>query len=122
MRNIKILACLFFSFLFTEGFSQKIKSVELGKKFTLKLGETVKVGDSLEITFNGNTHKSVMAGGPESPLGFAFTYLFAAKEKFEDDHWEYGKAPYTWVNHKYKFTVYSCDYGTKVEMKVDRTR
>jgi len=121
MRAIKfkILLSLLFSLLCICGFSQKLKSVELGKKFTLKLNETVKVGDSLAITFNGNTHKSVMAGGPESPLGFAFTYSFAGK-KVGDDHWEYEKAPYTWVTNKYKFTIYSCEYDSKVEMKVEK--
>ncbi len=95
-------------------------AVKLGEVFNLKLKDSRKVGDSLTITFEGNSHKMVSADGPESPLGFAFTYLFG-KKKVEDDHWEHGKAPYKWKSNGYLFTVLSCEYDNWVKMQVERT-
>ncbi len=93
-------------------------AVKLGETFNLKMKDTRMVGDSLKITFEGNSHKMVAADGPESPLGFAFTYEFSGK-KTADDHWEHGKAPYKWKKGGYLFTVLSCEYDNWVKMRVE---
>ncbi len=117
--NLKHLLFLFVFTLPIFGFSQtKLPAAyKLDEKFKIKLNETVKVGDSLQITFTGNTHKDVMAGGPESPLGVAFVYDFG-KGKVSDEHWEYDKPPYIWKRKGYIFKVYKCEYDNWIEMKV----
>jgi hypothetical protein len=117
--NFKKLIYLFIFALPLIGISQtKLpKTYKSDEKFKIKLNETVKVGDSLKITFVGNTHKDVMAGGPESPLGVSFTYDFG-KGTVNDEHWEYNKPPYIWKRKGYIFKIYKCEYDSWMEMKV----
>lgn len=117
--NLKHLLYLFIFVLPFIGVSQtKLpKSYKSDEKFKIKLNETVMVGDSLKITFVGNSHKDVMAGGPESPLGVSFIYDFG-KGIVNDEHWEYDKPPYIWKIKGYVLKIYKYEYDSWMEMKV----
>jgi hypothetical protein len=89
------------------------------RTFTIRKGETLEALDGLRVTFKGHGHKTVMVGGPSSPLiiylGFEHDGQTAEQEfhVFDQDK---GRA-FEWSNFVFELLDHRYDEWMKLTVR-----
>jgi len=97
-----------------------MQSVDFEREFTIRKGKTVEFPDGFKLTFLGNSHKTVMAGGPSSPLIVVVAYELNG----DRDQFNYSLYPdknETWSWQGYFFYLVDYEYGSSMKLKVSHS-
>jgi hypothetical protein len=97
-----------------------MQSVDYESEFTIRKDEMVQFSDGLKLTFKGHGHKTVMAGGPSSPLVIAMEYDLKGKKDF-NTYSVYPDENETWSWEGRYFYMGAYEYNSSMKLKVSHS-
>jgi hypothetical protein len=116
--KILFLIFLFISCNFTMSQTDSSKNkIVLDKRFTIKLGETFTLNPDFKLKFVGNSHKTMLPDGPESPLIIYVDYTYKGKD-YQMQYNRYDALPYVWRWNEYLMVVTENKYNEMMEVKI----
>lgn len=98
----------------------KAGAVKFDSLFTINVQKPVSIGDELQLTFNGHSHKILTGNDPYQPLLINMEYkdLISNQSITKTEYVIAKNLPYVWRWKRYLFVVTKYEYSETMEMKV----
>jgi len=89
------------------------------KTFTIRKGETLDALDGLRVTFKGHGHKTMMVGGPTSPLIIYLAFEYDGKTAEHEYHvYDHDHARgFEWNNFVFELLEHHYDVWMKLSVR-----